>query len=83
MQSHFPLSRTKILVDLPRHHLEKLDAEILNHQTVYFDHLVARHRGDRFAPVVDHDFERRPKSATAATIHQVPSSTMKGGKSMR
>ena len=44
------------------HHLKKLDAEILNHQTVYFDHLVARHRGDRFAPVVDHDFSGAQKA---------------------
>ena len=65
------------------HHLEKLDAKIFNHRTVYFDHLVARHGGDRFPPVVNHDFERPMKSATTATIHQVPSSTMKGGNSMR
>jgi len=65
------------------HHLEKLYAEIFNHRTVYFDHLVARHHGDRFPPVVDHDFDRPHKSATTATTHQVPSSTMKGGNSMR
>ena len=65
------------------HHLEKIDAEIFNHGPVYFDHLVARHRGDRFPPVVNHDFERPLKSATTATMDQVPSSTMKGGNSMR